>query len=135
MLHGSWSGLAHGRVNPAVPLLVAVAGIAAFFVGYHAVGAGLAAGAVLAFINALLLSGRVELAANQGDIGRALLVMQMGFIVTCTIIGAATIIIVHFSVPMAVAAAIAFAVAQIGMLGTFYLRRGRTLGNMESKPS
>jgi hypothetical protein len=135
MLHGSWSGLAHGRVNPAAPLLAALIGIALFFAGYRSIGLGLVAGAVLAFINALLLSGRVELAADQGDIGRALLVMQMGFVVTCSIIGAATIIIVHFSVPMAVAAAIAFAVSQTGMLATFYLRRGRALGNMESKPS
>lgn len=135
MRHGSWGGLAHGRVNPAAPLLVVIAGIAAFLAGYHAVGAGLAAGAVLALVNSLLLSGRVEFAADQGDVGRALLIMQMGFIVTCTIIGGATIIIVHFSVPMAVAAAAGFAVAQIGMLGTFYLRRGRTLGKMESEPS
>lgn len=135
MLHGSWSGLARGRVNPAAPSLVAAAGIVAFFVAYRATGLGLIAGAALAFVNALLLSKRVELAADQGNIGRALLVMQIGFVVTCSIIGAATIIIVHFSVPMAVAAAIAFAVSQIGMLGTFYLRRGRTFGKMESKPS
>lgn len=135
MLHGSWSGLAHGRVNPAAPILCAVAGAVLVLLGYHPVGAGLIAGAALAFINGLLLSGRVEFAADQGDVGRALLVMQLGFVVTCTVIGIATIIIVHYSVPMAVGTAIGFAASQLGMVATFYLSRARTLGKMEHKAS
>lgn len=135
MLHGSWSGLGHGRVNPAAPLVCVVGGVIVFALGYHPVGAGLVAGACLAFINGLLLSGRVDFAADQGDVGRALLVMQLGFIVTCTVIGIATIIIVHYSVAMAVGTAIGFAASQLGMVGTFYVFQARTSGKMESKAS
>lgn len=135
MLHGSWSGFAHGRVNPAAPLLVAAAGVVTFLLGHHPTGTGLVAGAALAFFNGVMLSGRVELAADQGDIGRALLVMQVGFLVTCTVIAATIIVIIHFSVSMAIATAIGFVVAQVAMLVTFYLTRARALGKLESKPS
>jgi heme/copper-type cytochrome/quinol oxidase subunit 4 len=135
MLHASWSGLAHGRANPLAPFAVTVLGFAVLLAGYRAVGAGVMAGAVLAFLNGLALSHRVELAADQGDIGRALLVMQLSFLITCTVIAVPVVIMIHFSVTMAVAAAIAFGVSQVAMVLSFYFTRARHLGKVESNAS
>ena len=118
-------GLVLGRVNPYVPAAVVAAGLLCFAAGAREIGLGVGAGACLAFINGLLLSRRVEIAADTGDIGRALLVMQLGLLLTFTVIGVVTIVLVRFSVAMAVASAAGFAVAQLGMLAAFYWARGR----------
>jgi hypothetical protein len=117
-----------GRVNPLVPAAVVLAGILAFSVGQRWVGAGIAVGALLAFMNGLMLSGRVELAADTGDIGRALLVMQVGLLLTATVIGVVTVITVRFSLTMAVALAVAFVLTQLAILATFYFTQARTRG-------
>jgi hypothetical protein len=125
MLGGRWNAAALGRVNPYVPLAVVAAGLVLLLFASRAVGAGVMVGAALAFLNMLLLSGRVELAADTGDMGRALMVMQLGMITTFAIIAVATVVLVHFSVSAAVAAAGGFVVAQLGMLAAFYWARGR----------
>lgn len=117
--------VALSRANPAVVgLAVAVGAVLAALVS-HPIGIGVAIGGILAFINMLLLSGRVEVAADAGDMGRALMVMQLGLAVTFTIVGVATIILVKISVPMAVASAAGFGATQLAMLAVFYLTRGR----------
>jgi hypothetical protein len=119
-----------GRVNPLVPGAVVLAGIIAFTIGLRWIGAGVAVGALLAFANGLMLSGRVELAADTGDIGRALLVMQVGLLFTATVIGVVTVVTVRFSLAMAVASGIAFVVTQLAILAVFYFSQART-GGME----
>ena len=121
----SWRTLGSGRVNPLVPAMVVVAGAVVFGFGYRFIGAGIAVGACLAFVNALLLSRRVELAADTGDMARAMMVMQIGLITTFVVIGVATVILVKISLAMAVAAAAGFAVAQLAILAAFYLTRAR----------
>lgn len=113
------------RVNPLVPLAVIAAGLVLFLLGERWIGAGVAVGAVLAFINTLILSGRVDVATATGDMGQALIVMQLGLALTFGIVAAATVVIVQFSVAMAVASAAGFVVAQLAMLAAFYWTRGR----------
>jgi hypothetical protein len=125
MLGGRWNAAALGRVNPYVPLAVIAAGGILLVAASRPVGIGVAVGAVLAFVNMLLLSGRVEVAADTGDMARAMLVMQIGLITTFAIIAVVTVVLVHFSVSMAVAAAGGFIVAHLGMLAAFYWTRGR----------
>lgn len=120
-----------GRVNPLVPLGVGLVGLGCFVYGLHFVGAGIAIGAVLGLMNGLFLSRRVDIAAGTGDIGRALMVMQLGLLVAVTIIGITTVVLVHFSVSMAVACAIGFLVTHLGMLAAFYLLRGRSNAPLE----
>lgn len=120
-----------GRVNPLVPGLVALAGLVCFAAGYRWIGAGVAVGAVLAFINGLLLSRRVDIAAETGDVGQAILIMQLGLLLTFTIVGTSTVILVHFSLAMAVASAAGFAVAQLAILAMFYWTRARGTGKVE----
>lgn len=115
-----------GRVNPLVPAVVVLAGAATYIVGYRWIGAGISVGALLAFLNGVLLSERVEVAADMGDLGRALLVMQLGLLVTATVVGLATIVLIHFSLSMAVASAFGFIVTQMAIIGTFYFTRARS---------
>lgn len=121
----SWRTLGSGRVNPLIPAIVVLAGAVTFGLGFRFIGAGIAIGACLAFINALMLSRRVELAADTGDMARAMMVMQIGLVSTFVIIGVATVILVKISLAMAVAAAAGFGVAQLAILAAFYLTRAR----------
>jgi hypothetical protein len=125
MLASKWNRASRARVSPYAPLPVVLGGLVLAGAGYRDLGFGVVAGAVLAVVNSLLLSGRVDAAAETGDVARALLVMQMGLFVTFLIVGIATVILVHFSVPLAVGAAIGFGVAQTLILVTFYWTRGR----------
>ena len=112
-----------GRVNLLVPALAVLVGACVYVVGYRSIGAGIAVGAILAFLNGVLLSERVEVAADMGDLGRALLVMQLGLLVTATVIALVTIALIHFSLAMAVASAIGFVVTQMAIIGEFYFSR------------
>ncbi|HCG03520.1 MAG TPA: hypothetical protein DEV93_23665 [Chloroflexi bacterium] len=117
-----------GRVNPLVPTVVIVSGAIVFAFGLRWIGAGMAVGALLAFANGIMLSRRVELAADTGDLGRALLVMQVGLLLTATVIGLVTVVLVRFSLAMAVASAAGFVVTQMAILGAFYFSYARTVG-------
>jgi hypothetical protein len=121
-----------GRVNPYAPGSVGLAGVVLFLIGYRWIGSGVIVGALLDYINGVLLSRRVDFAADLADVGRALLVMQLGLLVTCTIIAIATIILLHFSLAMAVACAAGFGVAQLAMLFAFYWTHGRSDAGVES---
>lgn len=125
MLISRWDRVSHARVNPYAPLPVILIGLALIAAGYRDIGIGMAVGAILAVVNSLLLSGRVEVAAESGDVARALLIMQAGLFVTFAIVAAATVVLVHFSIPLAVGAAVGFAVAQTLILGAFYWTHGR----------
>lgn len=125
MLRDRWSELAHGRVNPAVPAAVVVFGFALFIASYRWIGAGIAVGACLAYINGILLSRRVDLAAATGDMAGAMAVMQVGLIVTLTIVGISTVVLVKLSLAMAVASAAGFAVAQLAILAAYYRKYSR----------
>lgn len=127
MLVSRWDRASHARVNPYAPLPVLLAGVALVAAGYRDVGIGVAVGSLLAVVNSLLLSGRVEVAAESGDVARALLIMQAGLFVTFAIVGAATVVLVHFSVPLAVGSAIGFGVAQTLILAAFYWTHGRAV--------
>ncbi|HZU13219.1 MAG TPA: hypothetical protein VFB58_10310 [Chloroflexota bacterium] len=113
------------RANPLVPAAGVVVGALIALAVSHPIGIGVAVGSALAFLNMLLLSGRVETAADTGDMGRALMVMQVGLVLTFTIIGVTTIILVKISVVMAVASAAGFGITQLAMLAVFYLTKGR----------
>jgi hypothetical protein len=125
MVHGATGRLAQSRVHPLAPAAVALAGILWLATGHTAVGAGIAVGAVLAYVNAILLSRRVDLAAMTGNVGGAMMVMQVGLLVTLTIVGVATVVLVRLSLSMAVAAAAGFAATQMAILLLFYVLRAR----------
>ncbi|MGI8826303.1 MAG: hypothetical protein ACR2JC_11780 [Chloroflexota bacterium] len=114
-----------GRANPVVPAVVAAAGLLIGLFGPHAIGIGVALGAALALANGAILSRRVDMAAHVGDVGQALLLMQLGFLLTCSLVAGVTIILLKYSIGAAVAAAAGFAVAQIGSLAAFYWTKGR----------
>jgi hypothetical protein len=98
-------------------------------------GGGIAIGAVLALLNGLILSKRVEFAATTGNVAQALMVMQIGLLVTFTIVGIATVILIHFSLPLTVGCALGFVVAQLGILGAFYWTHARTMPTLDPAPS
>lgn len=135
MLHGRWSFLNFGRVNPLVPAAVVAGGIVCALAGYPFIGVGVAVGAVLALVNGVLLSRRVDIAAEMGDVGRALLIMQLGLLLSCTVVGLVTIVLVRISVAMAVASAAGFGVTHLGMLAAFYVARGRSSVPLEREAS
>jgi hypothetical protein len=76
-------------------------------------------------LNGILLSRRVEIAADTGDVGRALLTMQLGLLTSFAVVAVVTVVLVHLSLAMTVAAAAGFGVSHIGMLAVFYWTRGR----------
>jgi len=131
MLHARWSG----RVNPLVPAAGVLTGLAGVALGHRPIGIGIAIGALLAFVNGLLLSRRVDLAADMSDMGHALLVMQVGLLVACTIIGIVTVVLVHFSVATAVACGAGFAVTHLATLGIFYWTHARSYAPVEGEAS
>lgn len=117
--------MARGRVNPLVPAVVILVGLAEATARNGTIGAGICIGAALAYVNGLVLSRRVDLASLTGNVGAALLVMQMGLLITLTIVGVATIVLVKISVAMAVASAAGFGAAQIAILAMYYWTHGR----------
>jgi hypothetical protein len=125
MQHARWSAFTIGRVNPLVPAAVALAGLVWFLAGNRWIGAGIAVGAVLALVNGVLLSRRVDIAADLAGLGQAMLVMQIGLLVTCAVMGAAIVILARLSLAMAVAAVVGFAVTQMAILATFFWTRAR----------
>jgi hypothetical protein len=129
------SSLRFGRVNPLVPAVIALAGLAGTVVGYRPLGGGVAIGAGLALLNALILSKRVEFAARTGSVAQALMVMQIGLLVTFTIVGIATVILIHFSLPLTIGCAIGFVVAQLAVLAAFYWTHARTMPALDVAPS
>lgn len=135
MARGLIRAAVESRVNPLVPVVVALAGLAGVLLGYRWIGLGVAVGAGLAYINGLFLSRRVELAAGSMNVAGALLVMQVGLMVTFVIIGVAEVILVKISITMAVASAAGFAVAQLAILATFYWTRARSQPTLESGAS
>jgi hypothetical protein len=126
MLHSGWSVVARGRVNPLVPAVVVLAGLALVATGRQIIGSGVAIGAILAYINGVLLSRRVDLAAGTGNAAGALIVMQVGLLFTLAIIGVATIVLVRISLALAVSSAAGFGVAQMAILAAFYFTHGRS---------
>jgi hypothetical protein len=120
-----------GRVNPLIPGFVALVGLGVVAVGYRPMGSGIAIGAALALLNGLILSKRVEFAATTGSVAQALMVMQLGLLVTFTIVGVATVILIHFSLPLTVGCAAGFVVAQLGILGAFYWIHARNIPALE----
>jgi hypothetical protein len=131
MLHGRWIAGRFGRVNPLVPAFVALAGLVAFVLGFRWIGGGVAIGAAIALLNAVLLSRRVDMAAAMKTVATALLVMQVSLLVTATIIGIATVILVRISLAMAVAFAAGFGVSHIAILAEFYWTRARSEAPLE----
>ncbi|MGH2443164.1 MAG: hypothetical protein ACRDFX_08380, partial [Chloroflexota bacterium] len=80
----------------------------------------------LAYLNGLVLSRRVDLAAATGDMAGAMMVMQLGLLVSLTIVGVVIVILLHFSIAMALAAIAGFSLAHLAILATFYLSHGRS---------
>jgi hypothetical protein len=117
--------LISGRVNPLIPGVVCIAGFAIVLRGNAFIGTGLVVGAGLAVVNAVLLSRRVEFAADLQNVSMALMVMQIGLLVTCTIVGVTTVVLIHYSLSMAIAAAAGFAATYLAMLGIFAVAQGR----------
>jgi hypothetical protein len=115
-----------GDVNLLLPAAAVVAGVALGLTGRPYIGAGVGAGAILAFFNSGLLLKRIELAASAPNPAAALMAMQLGLLVTFTLVGIITVIMIRISVEMTVAMAITFLVAQTGQLLLIYrVRRSR----------
>lgn len=133
MLHGMWGELVRGRVHPLAPGVVLAAGMVWLALGHRAMGAGVGAGALLAYVNGVILSRRVDLAVATGSTAGAMAVMQLGLLMTLTVIGAVTVVLIRLSLSMAVASAAGFAAAHLAILSTYYFRRART--RTEAQPT
>ena len=119
------TGLTRGRVTPLVPALALVCGAAVASAGRLPVGVGIASGGILAYMNGLLLSRRVDLAATSGNVAGALLVMQAGLLISLTAMALATIALARYSVATAVGEAAGFGVTHIAILATYYWSHAR----------
>jgi len=116
---------ARNRTNPYVSLSVAVIGLAVLLVGYRWIGGGIIVGAVLAYLNSTFLSKRIDAAAGSGNVGIALMLMQIGLMTTMVIIAIVTVILIQLSTAMALGCVGGFAVGQIGALIAYYWQHGR----------
>ncbi len=124
-----------GRVNPVIPGVVALLGLGVLLAGFRPLGLGVAIGAALAFLNGMILSKRVEFAAGTGSVAQALMVMQVGLLVTFTIVGIATVILVHYSLPLTIGCAAGFVTAQLAILAAFYWTHARTKPALDVAPA
>lgn len=118
-------GLTRSRVNPLILVAAVGVGLAVSADGHLAVGIGIAAGGALAYINGLLLSRRVDLAASVGNMAAALLIMQAGLLISLTCMAIATIILAHYSVATALGEAAGFGCAHLAILGSYYWMHAR----------
>jgi hypothetical protein len=124
-----------GRVNPLIPGVIALVGLGLFVAGYRPIGIGIAVGAALALLNGMILSKRVEFAAGTGSVAQALMVMQIGLLVTFTIVGIATVILIHYSLPLTIGCAAGFVTAQLAILAVFYWSHARTMPTLDVSPT
>jgi hypothetical protein len=113
------------RAHPFPPGLVLLAGLGVALAGSVVLGAGLMVGALLAYGNSWLLSRRVDIAADTGNIAGALMVMQAGLLVTLTVVGIVTFILIRIAPSAVVGGAIGFAAAQTLSLIYFFIVAGR----------
>ncbi|HZS94644.1 MAG TPA: hypothetical protein VFA78_07595 [Chloroflexota bacterium] len=132
MIEG-WRALGRGRVNPLAPGAVVLAGLIVSAVGPPMLGLGIVVGALLALVNGLMLSRRVDFAAGVGDTGTALLVMQLGLLGTFAVAGVAAALLILVSIQAGIGAAIGFGVAQMAVLAVFYFSQGRSTSGYERK--
>jgi hypothetical protein len=109
-------------VNLIFPALIAAAGIVIAATG-HMFGLGILIGAIVAGANSALLLKRVQLAVESPSPAIATVSMQVGLMLTFVAIGAITLLLLVISVPLAVAMALTFFVAQTGEIGLFYWTR------------
>lgn|GEM_PF-1943910 len=117
---------ARGDVNAVLPALIVMGSAVVALVGRPLLGAGIAAGALGAYLNSGLLVKRIQLAASTGDPAGAMIAMQVGMLVTFLLAGGITVAMLFVSVTMTVAMAIAFFVTQTLELALYYRsRRGR----------
>jgi hypothetical protein len=130
MLHVT-TGSTGARVNPLVPMAAVLAGALAAAAGRLDIGIGIASGGLLAYVNGLLLSRRVDLAADTGNAAAALLVMQLGLLISLTLMAIATIVLARYSVSTAVAEAAGFGGAHLAILAVFYWTHARRMAARE----
>lgn len=119
----SVGGVPFGDVNFVVPALVILAGVIVAVAGKGYIGVGIGVGAILAYFNSWLLASRIELATATGDSAAAMISMQLGLLVTFTVVGGLTILMVFISLPMTVAMAISFFLTQTAELAMYYRAR------------
>ncbi len=123
---GGLRKFAMGDVNLLLPALVIIGAIGVAVSDHPYIAVGIAVGAVLAYVNSGLLAKRIMLAATTGNAGAAMISMQVGLLVTFTVVGAITVGMVLNSRPMTVAMAICFFVVQTAELVLYYRARKRT---------
>ncbi len=122
---GGLRKFAMGDVNLLLPALVIIGAVGVAVSDHPYIAVGIAVGAVLAYVNSGLLAKRIMLAATTGNAGAAMISMQVGLLVTFTVVGAITVGMVLISRPMTVAMAICFFVVQTAELVLYYrARRG-----------
>lgn len=112
-----------GDVSIMLPLAAIVVSFAVGITGHGYVGIGITIGALLAFLNSGLLVKRIDVAAMAPNPGAALIAMQLGLLITFTVVGGLTLVMIHISVQMTVAMAISFLVSQTGELIFVYRAR------------
>ena len=112
------------EIGLTLPSIVFVAGMVVAATGRIA-GFGIAIGACLAFLNAVVLLKRVELAIASDNAAIATVSMQVGLLSTFAVIGAVTVILLLTSVPMAVGMAVTFFAVETAEFALFYRSRRR----------
>jgi hypothetical protein len=100
-----------------------LAGAVVAMVGRGYLGLGIGVGALLAYFNSWLLASRIELATATGEAAAAMISMQLGLLVTFTVVGGLTVLMVFISLPMTVAMAISFFLTQTAELALYYRAR------------
>lgn len=120
-------------VNPVLPAVIAATGIVLVGAGRPFVGVGLIAGALLAFLNSWLLVKRIDLAAATGNAPAAMVSMQLGLLVTFTVVGGMTVGMIFVSRTMTIIMAITFFVTQTLELLLYYWARRSRMGSLNSE--
>lgn len=121
MLRNAPRAVMHGEISPIAPLLATAAGLLLAILVHWWLGAGLAAGAALAYANSGLLIKRIHFATLTSDTGAAMVSMHVGLLVTFTLAAAATILLLQLSLALTVTMAIAFFAMQTVILVLYYL--------------
>jgi hypothetical protein len=106
-----------------VPAVVIAAGAGVALTGKGYVGVGIAVGALLAYFNSWLLASRIELATSTGVAAAAMISMQLGLLVTFTVVGGLTVLMVFISLQMTIAMAITCFLTQTAEVGVYYRAR------------
>jgi hypothetical protein len=120
IIGGVLNAIRHKGVNSIAPLAVVAAGLLVAIAGRWAIGFGMVAGAILAYLNTMALVKRIRMVIMTGSVGLGMLFMQVSLLAIFIAVAIVTVLMIQISSLMTLAMAISFLATQTLILVLYY---------------